>query len=1126
MEFLNGKVGSNKFALHQTCNDKVSMDLICSITCHDVMNRWPIMFDQHGIGVYMVQKAVPDLHMIKADSFHNSLEHAVQRGFNVLLLDVSLEQIESDFKLAAILKNQQQFIHATVPFKLTFGDKEIDCSPNFRLIMATTSDIDHVNWNGIASCINPILVQLPRVTLVEIFLSQFMINEKAQIEESFVEIKQELAKLMESKHELEEELILCFTSNTSFQDIVSIRKISHIKKLYEETRTYESKSEESIVTLRKSRDTYKPIAVQAACIFQVASSMRQLNPLYEISIEQFLSYFDVAVSISDRTGVSSITEKLLDAIFVVLSKSKLEEDRNIFALYTALEIEDSLGRVSIGDREFLISPRYGALIKQPRNETDGIPAKLSLKKPFDWMSDEQYNNLLILSQNFDWFTETFEKMPKDGREMQWRQICEHETPEILSLPDNLDERYTSLQRLLVIRAFRSDRLPQAANIFVTMTLGKRFANDSILDFKNFYHQMQASVPILLLYKHDSLFCWEILNSFAISKQTLLITYHVSGQTFEEEKLKKLVSNALQKGCWLYLTHIHCNQNIMKNLHEWIKTKKSDSTFRLWLSADMEYSFNTDFLHSCLSIVMTPPKIKLKNSVLHNLSLVPTELWRALNGTDLYNVVYNVCMLHACVIQRIMLSVPYKSSNDDIGIHIEKLLEAFQMVLSEVEKINEENSETPSIHQLANQNIKNMPWSSMRSYLTMIYSTKMERCIDLTSLSSLIDHWMCLSAVKKDFEISRAHYKHPAILFNNNLKVSSLLATIEGLPTFDYVEFTGIFQRENKSPEHVKDFMQLKHLYEKLPETSSLIHYNNSLRADDSFPSTSLRESEIMDITTNILNKLPKLWSKEFVADRIRRTGGLTTYNMWLLSEADSVCVLHHTIKSTAMKLQEILEESSSSSVIFSSDLLNVAIAIFNNKVPSLWCQRDGTSSLPDNYSITAWINDFDLRCKHIEKVLLLGRDRMPGYWLAAFFNPKRLLTVIIQDSIQNSSCFSGGDKLSYIVKTEITSRDKDHLRDPPSEGIFIYGVHLWGAHWEKATNELQDIPPKSSPYVLPVIHLQVVVRPEKPLSTYNCPCFISRTHANEQLLDIGITQKDIPATRWVLRNLLCTLRPF
>jgi dynein heavy chain, axonemal len=36
----------------------------------------------------------------------------------------------------------------------------------------------------------------------------------------------------------------------------------------------------------------------------------------------------------------------------------------------------------------------------------------------------------------------------------------------------------------------------------------------------------------------------------------------------------------------------------------------------------------------------------------------------------------------------------------------------------------------------------------------------------------------------------------------------------------------------------------------------------------------------------------------------------------------------------------------------------------------------------------------------------------------------------------------------------MTSRDKEHLRDPPKEGIFIHGLFLWGCHWEKNGSEL------------------------------------------------------------------------
>ena len=45
---------------------------------------------------------------------------------------------------------------------------------------------------------------------------------------------QEIVKMMEKKIVLEHELILRFTSETSFKDISLIRRISQIKKLLEE----------------------------------------------------------------------------------------------------------------------------------------------------------------------------------------------------------------------------------------------------------------------------------------------------------------------------------------------------------------------------------------------------------------------------------------------------------------------------------------------------------------------------------------------------------------------------------------------------------------------------------------------------------------------------------------------------------------------------------------------------------------------------------------------------------------------------------------------------------------------------------------------------------------------------
>jgi len=61
-----------------------------------------------------------------------------------------------------------------------------------------------------------------------------------------------------------------------------------------------------------------------------------------------------------------------------------------------LKTEDIHGRISIGDREFLINPRLGSAIKQYQAEVQSfVQLKASIKKPFDWMSDEQYQHLLV-----------------------------------------------------------------------------------------------------------------------------------------------------------------------------------------------------------------------------------------------------------------------------------------------------------------------------------------------------------------------------------------------------------------------------------------------------------------------------------------------------------------------------------------------------------------------------------------------------------------------------------------------------------------------------------------------------------------------------------------------------------
>ena len=93
--------------------------------------------------------------------------------------------------------------------------------------------------------------------------------------------------------------------------------------------------------------------------------------------------------------MSAVVAKLQYNSFISRARGLFEEDRLLFALLVALEIEDSNNRIEVGEREFLISPPFGAVIRQLSNPNWEIPPKTLAKKPFDWLMDEQYHNLQV-----------------------------------------------------------------------------------------------------------------------------------------------------------------------------------------------------------------------------------------------------------------------------------------------------------------------------------------------------------------------------------------------------------------------------------------------------------------------------------------------------------------------------------------------------------------------------------------------------------------------------------------------------------------------------------------------------------------------------------------------------------
>ncbi|XP_048577711.1 dynein axonemal heavy chain 8 isoform X3 [Nematostella vectensis] len=1162
-EFLKGKIKLKKWENLNLPTDALSLDNMCIATREESSDTWPLLCDPQRIAITWINTMLGQTTTVKYKELRGHLETCLMEGTTLLITDVDVNDLLHDTRFSHVIRSRYRFLTSTTPFKLMVGEHEIECQSGFRIVFATTSPADTVP-SGLAAYVGVVEFCQSRDGLEDMFLDRFLRLEKPRMQDTRTQVVTEIVTHMDGLHDAEENILECLGSgHRLLYNLAATKKLASIRRLHEETSESLMRSRGMENSLLQSREGFRPIARRAAVMFDVARIMAEINPSYQTSLAQFLIVFDAAITHSERTAVKAVVERLGQSAFYSTARSLFEQDRPLFAILTALEVEDSANHLSAGDREFIIHPTYGATVKTALNPTlvSESASKIQGKKPFDWMMDEQFSNLQLLAQHFEWFQDPFDKMPKDGREMQWRQITEHEKPEMVALPDNLDDKYTPIQRFMVIRALRGDRVLQAGMCFVTSVLGKRYTSELSLDLPYTYRQSDCRTPIVLLYTQEANMVEKLVTEGAERKQVEIQIVALCNTGSNEERMaRKLIHRAMQQGSWVLLHNAHNSPRLLSALDSLMHdTKTVDSEFRLWVSIIPTGNIPSTLLQSAVKVVADSPK-STKDSLQRSMTWVDNELLRISNRPEWPALLHNLCMLHSIVRLRTRFKLAGWNRPEDFkGIGTAELWQSLDLAVREFQDTADMNAGGSS---------RSIQWNGLRYMLSeVVYGSCVSDDFDRQGLSAIIDYWVSPAAVKKEFEAAKTKYKLPSALFTSSVRMTNVLSGMESVAG-DVLELPEACclhtSPETHLPDHQYVFTRLNMLLDRMASTDSLTHavsdpstlmptsgvilQSSSAQAIGAgamcvveagvFASASMvalrsrKEVDLNEVCTAMISKLPKVWNKESVYERMKKAGGTTPFNLFAIAEVESMSRLLVAVKESLVAIKAATDDSVYGDQL-SEEMLDAADDLYQLRIPKLWCTLGGDASPPATWSLAAWFTDLGSRFSHIDRIVVQGRDRVPAYWLGAFFNPRRLLSIVKQEAVRNAESKASGTE-PFVFLTEITGRDKDHLREPPLDGMFVYGIYLWGCAWEKTTGDLLDAPPKYGPTPLPVVHITVVPQTEKaslndPLRaavSYSCPCYASRICTRDPVMLLDIDNKDISGTRWPLRGLSSTLRPF
>uniref|UniRef100_A0A673CHG9 Dynein axonemal heavy chain 10 n=1 Tax=Sphaeramia orbicularis TaxID=375764 RepID=A0A673CHG9_9TELE len=1034
-------------------------------------SRFPMCIDPQQQALNWIKKKEENNHL-KISSFNDpdflkQLEMAIKFGYPFLFQDVD-EYI--DPVIDSVLEKNVKGAEGRQVIML--GDKEVDYDPNFKLYLNTRLS----NPKYSPSVFGKAMVINYTVTLKGLedqLLSVIMGFEKKELEEQREYLIQETSENKKLLKNLGDSLLreLATSTGNMLDNTELIYTLEKTKSKASEVFEKLKLAEKTSVDIDKLRDGYRPAAKRGAILFFVLTEMALVNSMYQYSLASYLEVFDFSLrkSMPDpalAVRLKNIMHTLTYNVYNYGCTGLFERHKLLYSFNMTIKIEQAEGRAPQEELEFFIK---GNLSLEKSNR----------KKLCDWLPDQGWEDIVKLSELFP---DQFGSLPDDVEKNcdEWKSWYDLDGPEQASFPMKYEENLSAFQKLLLLRCFRVDRVYRAVTDYVAVTMGEKYVQPPVINFDAIYEQSTPFSPIVFILSPGSDPASDIMKLAERSGFRDKFTFLAMGQGQEKVALQ-LLDKAVSRGQWLMLQNCHLLVKWLKELEKSLeRITKPQTSFRLWITTNPIDDFPIGILQKSLKVVTEPPN-GLKLNIRATYSKISLESLATCPHPAFCSLVYVLAFFHAVVQERrkygkIGWNVPYDFNESDFFVCMEIL-----------------NTYLTKAH---DQGDSNIPWGSLKYLIgEVMYGGRAIDSFDRRILTVYMDEYL------GDF----LFYTFRQFNFFSNKDVIYKIPShgpkkvyIESLPLANTPEVLGLHSNAEIGyyTQAAKDMWT--HLIDLQPQTG------------ESSGSIS-RDEHIGQVAQDIQSKLPEL----FDLDVIRKKFGtdISPTSVVLLQELERFNKLVLRMQHSLAELQRAL----AGEVGMSSELDEVARALFNGYIPAIWKKL-----APDTLkSLGNWMSHFKKRYEQYHSWVDEGEPKV--MWLSGLHIPESYLTALVQ-----AACRKNGWPLDLsTLYTQVTQyRSEDDVTDRPGQGCFVSGLYLEGADWDVEKGCIVRSKPKVLVVELPILKIiPIEARRLRLQNTLRTPVYTTSLRRNA--MGVGLVfEADlftmVHLSHWVLQGVcLC-----
>eukprot|EP00056_Hartaetosiga_gracilis_P013585 m.226506 g.226506 ORF g.226506 m.226506 type:complete len:4004 (+) comp13864_c0_seq2:104-12115(+) len=970
--------------------------------------RWPLMIDPQGQANKWVKNMEKEnsLNVIKLtdETFMRTLENAIQFGTPVLLENVGEEL---DPALEPLLQKTTFKQGGVICMKL--GENILEYSSDFRFYVTTKLPNPHY-LPETATKVTLINFMITPEGLEDQLLGIVVAKEQPALEEERQKLIVQSAENKRQLKEIEKRILetLSASQGNILEDEGAIKVLDDAKILSDEIQVKQQAAEATQNKINENRKGYKPVAAHSAILFFVIADLANIDPMYQYSLTWFVNLFVASIAGSTKSKqlekrLRYLTDHFTYSLYCNVCRSLFEKDKLLFAFLLCTSLLKS--RKQLEQEELMFFLTGGVGLENTRNNPDE-----------SWISKKMWDEICRMSELPAFkkmkFLEDFETDP-----IQWKYVYNSKHPHTLDLPDKWNGKLSDFQRMILIRVIRPDKAVPLSRLFVEGKLGKKFTEPPPFDLAESYADSIHTAPLIFVLSPGAdpmaqLLKFADASGFGGDKFNAISLGQGQGPVAEA-----LIDKARQEGSWIALQNCHLAVSWMPKLERLCEEFTDDTVhkdFRLWLTSYPSDKFPVSVLQNGVKMTNEPPT-GLRMNVLQSYLTDP------ISDGDFFNklaedkekhgafqkLLFGLCLFHALVQERrkfgpLGWNIPYGFNESDLRISVRQL----NIFVDEYDEV---------------------PYDALQ-YLTgqCNYGGRVTDDWDRRCLTSILNNTYCPSVVevtKYKFSQSGVYHVPPPNGYE------SYVEFIKDLPMEQPPEAFGMHDNVDIS----KDLQDTKLLFD-----STLLTQKGA--GSGSGGSGQSGEDLADSIAHGILEKMPALFDLELALEKYP-TQYEESMNTVLVQEMQRFNRLLECIHTTLVNLRKAIKGI----VLMSPDLEEVGMSLTIGKIPNSWMAK----SYPSLKPLGSYIADFLERLSFLQKWYDVGKP--PVFWLSGFYFTQAFLTGAMQNYARK-----------YTIPIDILGFEFEVLRDdhdeshPPDDGVYVNGLFLDGARWDKEKHALGE----------------------------------------------------------------------